>query len=298
MGSSLTLFDVGPEPEEKKRSKKTPRTAAPKTLAPSVPERVLEVRDAGNAGSIPAESTSSKKCASPWCSVTREGKFSFCLQHQAMLPIDVQRLLSAARRDENAEATDRCEKIAIRIISAQEHRDSPEVTARIESTLRSANSEPEFKESSEKPKTAWQQRLDLGAGPLPTPGNNYPRTVPVESLKDSHPEIFERYKRGPADNHIPLPACLAREVDEEFRKLIAEAQQRTSDLKTPLREFRRKSSRQLWLARAREILRLANLSSDKLKAHRSRRMQFAKLDDSGRMVDTETGEVLSQGGIE
>jgi hypothetical protein len=75
----------------------------------------------------------------------------------------------------------------------------------------------------ERPPSAWDLRVRAGYGSLPVADS---RTIPFESLKVSHPDIYERYKRGPADNHIPMPAELAREVDLAFRTMIADAMRR------------------------------------------------------------------------
>lgn len=127
----------------------------------------------------------------------------------------------------------RCERAeTARAAQRAAQEDPPEVRARIEATLSAAGLRRRQNGSGweddvsrygarEVKPTAWERRIAEGRGLL-TWEEGYPHLIRVDDLKHSHPTIYERHKRGPADNHVPLPAGLAREVDAAFRVLVAE----------------------------------------------------------------------------
>lgn len=264
--ASLTLFqDIPPEEEKSRKTKKKAKSAGAQKEARGRVEgetgqlRGLKPAGPGEPGPsaslcAPAVDAVSLACPAIGCGEARIGRLAFCMKHQSMLPGDVQ-VAESRSREEGGEKHAKALALAVRLICVAEGRsmgqleprqvalplgDPPEVKARIRATLEAAGlywyAEPWEQAPSIKrtpPRlSVWERRVARGGGPIPAPGNGYPKLIPYDSLKESHPTIFAKYKKQGilmSDNYVPTPACLAKEIDEAFRQHIADALRRAGD---------------------------------------------------------------------
>jgi hypothetical protein len=250
-------------------------------------------------------------CAAPWCEAERSGLYSFCFQHQSMLDHSAQSVLAYAKRpDAKKGALERAEQVAIRIIAVRECRseadqkpfqESPEVLARITAVLIAAGFRRNDKDNGweldvslyggkKVQPTAWAKRKAAGGGPIP-----WPDDIHVDPAEYEKAAIARERIRVSGHGDAPAPALTAATVQRSTLQTPVAVERQSAE------DFRRASAMRLWSVRALASVQGATRSAERKRQDLKRRIALAVADDSGNLVDQETGEILagpdSQDGI-
>ena len=156
----------------------------------------------------------------------------------------------------------------------------------------------------ERPETAWALRAASGAGPIPNPGPAYPRTIKVEDLRQSHPDLYEKYMGHDVAEAPPPPAAaiaslletpaLERDAnDEDLVHPEEDDRDYVDDSSPEATREREEERRDGQLALASVVIRSAFARAEAAVAARSAVIAKVPPDADGNVVDPDTGEVVA-----